>query len=327
MILITGGAGYVGSHFVRMYLSNNPQAEVVIIDNFTEGHKKALDVTDRISLFSENCGNADAMRKIFSDFPISAVVHFAASCYVAESQQNPSKYFQNNVVNTLNLMAVMQEAGIRKFIFSSTCATYGNPTSLPMDESHMQHPVNVYGMTKLIVEQSLQSYAKTLGWSYIALRYFNAAGADDSARIGESHEPETHLIPLVLQTALGRHDFVQINGEDYETPDGTCIRDYIHVNDLAHAHCQALALVESQQVEEAINLGTTCGASVKEVIAMCGQVTGKDIPTRSSPRRSGDPAILVADNKKSSSVLGWKPQYDLRSIVKTAWNWEQNRLY
>lgn len=327
MILVTGGAGYVGSHFVRTYLSRNPKAELVVVDNFVEGHKEALEGSSRIVLFSEDIGDMDAMRNICSQFPITTVVNFSAYCYVGESQQNPSKYFHNNVINTFKMLAVLDELNIKKFVHSSSCAVYGNPRSLPIDESHVPDPVNVYGTTKLMIEQALRSYAATSGWRYIALRYFNAAGADDSGAIGESHEPETHLIPLVLQTALGQREFVQVNGEDYDTPDGTCVRDYVHVNDLAVAHCRAIEHVESESVVGAINLGTTNGASVKEVIATCKEVTGRDIRARTFPRRSGDPPVLVANNEKARLVLGWTPEYDLRKTIETAWRWEQNRRF
>ncbi|SRR5579875_26541 len=327
MLLVTGGAGYIGSHFVRTYLNRNPRADVVVVDNLVEGHKEALAFSDRITLFSQNMGDRDSMRDILSRFPVEAVVHFAAFCYVGESQQKPTKYLQNNVINTLNLLSVLDELGIKRFVFSSTCATYGNPRSVPIDESHVQDPINVYGMTKLMVEQALRSYAVTSDWSYVALRYFNAAGADDSGEIGESHDPETHIIPLTLQAAAGKRDAVQIFGDDYDTPDGTCIRDYIHVNDLAVAHCQALDLVRSKQVNDAINLGTTHGASVKEIITTCAEVTGKEIPTRICPRRSGDPPVLVADNRKARLVLGWNPEYDLKRTIETAWMWEQNRRF
>ena len=327
MILVTGGAGYVGSHFVLTYLARNPQAEVVVVDNFVEGHKEALPASDRVRLVQEDIGDQEAMRTAIAQFPITAVVHFAAFCYVGESQQNPVKYFHNNVVNTMRLLSVMNELGVKKFVFSSSCATYGNPVSLPIDETHPQNPVNVYGTTKLMTEQALRSLAIASDWSFVALRYFNAAGADDSGRIGESHDPETHIIPLALQTAAGKREFVQVYGNDYDTPDGTCIRDYIHVNDLATAHCQALERVHDQQVQEAINLGTAHGASVKEVIAMCKEVSGNDISVQMSPRRSGDPPVLVAANEKAISVLGWKPTYDLKRIIETAWKWEQNRRY
>ncbi len=327
MILVTGGAGYVGSHFVLSYLSRNPQAEVVVVDNFVEGHKEALPASDRVRLVPEDIGDQEAMRTVIAQFPITAVVHFAAFCYVGESQQKPTKYFHNNVVNTMKLLSVMEELGVKKFVFSSSCATYGNPVSLPIDESHAQNPINVYGTTKLMTEQALRSMALAAGWSFVALRYFNAAGADDSGRIGESHDPETHIIPLALQTAAGTREFVRLYGDDYDTPDGTCIRDYIHVNDLAIAHCQALERVHSQQAQDAINLGTTNGASVKEIIAICAEVTGKQIPVQISPRRAGDPPVLVAANERANSILGWKPTYDLRRTIETAWKWEQNRRF
>ena len=327
MILVTGGAGYVGSHFVLTYLARNPHAEVVVVDNFAEGHKEALPSSDRVRIVPEDIGDREAMRTVIAQFPITAVVHFAAFCYVGESQAKPAKYFHNNVVNTMSLLSVMEELGVKKFVFSSSCATYGKPVSVPIDESHVQDPINVYGTTKLMTEQALRSLVSASGWSFVALRYFNAAGADDSGRIGESHDPETHIIPLALQTAAGKREFVEVYGDDYDTADGTCIRDYIHVNDLAIAHCQALERVDSPQIQDAVNLGTTHGASVQEVIAMCKQVSGRDIPVRVAPRRPGDPSVLVAANEKARSLLGWEPTYDLRRIIETAWRWEQNRRY
>jgi UDP-glucose 4-epimerase len=327
MILVTGGAGYVGSHFVRTYLARNPTAELVVLDNFSVGHKEALGSAERVTLFHKDYGDSDAVRDILSRFPIDRVVHFAASCYVEESQQDPSKYFKNNVSSTLSMLAALEEQGIRKFVFSSSCATYGHPVSWPIDELHPQEPINVYGMTKLMVEQALRSYAQAREWSYVALRYFNAAGADPGGELGESHDPETHIIPLVMQAALGKREVFEIRGNDYDTADGTCIRDYVHVNDLAVAHCQALELVENQSYRGAINLGTAFGASVLEVLDLCRQVTGKEIPTKICARRPGDPARLVASYDKAKAVLGWQPAYDLRQIVETAWHWEQNRSY
>jgi UDP-glucose 4-epimerase len=223
----------------------------------------------------------------------------------------------------------MERNGVRKIVFSSTCASYGVPEYVPIDEKHPQRPVNVYGNTKLIVEKILHSLAETRGWSFVALRYFNAAGAADDGSLGESHDPETHLIPLILKVASGELPHVNINGDDYETPDGTCVRDYIHVTDLARAHCQALDLLRTKPAgtRECINLGTEHGASVKEVISVCEAITGKKIRTVVAPRRSGDPAKLVANAAVAEKVLGWKPQYDLKSILETAWRWEQNRRY
>jgi UDP-glucose 4-epimerase len=321
MILVTGGAGYVGSHFVKTYLERHPDVSLVVVDNLSEGHRKALDFSDRIHFFQEDIGDADAMGRLFKWFPIEAVVHFAANAYVGESQVNPGKYFHNNVANSISLFRAMDDAGVKRLVFSSTCATYGVPQQVPIYESHPQNPINVYGLTKLMMEMTMRAYAETRGWSFVALRYFNAAGADPGGTIGEHHEPETHLIPLVLQA-------IEVYGTDYDTPDGTCIRDYIHVNDLATAHIQALNLmVGEKQVAEAINLGTTHGASVTEVIDVCRKVTGQDIPVQHGPRRPGDPPVLVANADKAKARLGWQPKSDLRHIIETAWQWEQNRRF
>ena len=239
--------------------------------------------------------------------------------------RSPFKYYQNNVVNSIQLFNAMESAGVKKIVFSSTCATYGNPQYTPIDEAHPQEPVNVYGQTKLMLEKILKSLSETIGWTYVALRYFNAAGAHHKISIGESHHPETHLIPLVLQAAKGEIDAVQINGSDYETKDGTCIRDYIHVLDLATAHHAAIDHLTSGEKSLCVNLGTAYGASVMDVINVSRSVTGKDIKVNYGPRRSGDPAALVADYSRASSVLSWKPAHDLENIISTAWAWEQIR--
>jgi UDP-glucose 4-epimerase len=325
MILVTGGAGYVGSHFIKRYLAAQTQS-LVVVDNLSAGHTASV-VNQSGAIFQQgDIGDREFINALLAKYKIETVVHFAASAYVGESQQNPNKYFHNNVVNTLNLLAAMEENQVRKMVFSSTCAIYGNPEYVPLDENHPQQPINIYGLTKFMVEKALSGYAAAAGWSYIALRYFNASGADDTGTIGESHEPETHLIPLALQAALGK-SVLNIYGDDYDTPDGTCIRDYIHVNDLADAHCQALKILEQQKGGDAINLGTTYGASVKEVVETCQEVTGRSIPFKLAARRPGDPPRLVANADKAAKVLGWKPQYDLRKTVETAWNWEQNRQF
>lgn len=327
MILVTGGAGYIGSHFIKAYLDQNPGVEVAVVDNLSEGHSEALSFSKQIHLIQEDIGHLEGIKAVFQRYPIDAVVHFAASCYVGESQENPSKYFRNNVINSLTLFEAMALSGVRKVVFSSSCASYGNPMKETLDENHPQNPINVYGQTKWMIEQALASYAETLGWSYIALRYFNAAGADESGLLGERHDPETHLIPLVLKAAMGKLPGVKIYGDDYETRDGTCIRDYIHVNDLALAHCQALSRLKTQQGGEAINLGTRYGASVKEIVAMCQEVTGRQIEVKNAPRRDGDPPVLVANAEKAKQLLGWQPQYNLQRILQTAWDWEQNPRY
>jgi len=315
MLLITGGAGYVGSHFLHEYLRRG-NSGCVVLDNLSEGHQEAL--AQKGTEFVEGqIGDQALLDRLFKQHKIDAVVHFAANAYVGESQEVPFKYLQNNVVQSINLFEAMDRNGVRKIVFSSTCASYGVPEYVPIDEKHPQRPVNVYGNTKLMVEKVLHSLAATRGWSFAALRYFNAAGAADDGTLGESHDPETHLIPLVLKVASGELPHVNIHGDDYETPDGTCIRDYIHVTDLARAHCQALDLLKEKPkgTSERINLGTEHGASVKEVISVCEAVTGKKITVVVGPRRSGDPARLVANAAQAEKVLGWKPQYDLKVIL------------
>jgi UDP-glucose 4-epimerase len=324
MKLVTGAAGYIGSHVVKAYLDQFPQEDIVAVDNLSEGHAEALRFSPRIHFAQEDVGHCEGMKALLGRYEIDTVIHFAASCYVGESQTDPAKYFRNNVVQTLNLLDVMQECGVRRMVFSSTCATYGNPQVLPIDEQHPQLPINVYGATKLMVEQALRAYSLAQGWSYVALRYFNASGADESGLLGEQHNPETHLIPLILQVALGQRDAIRIYGQDYETPDGTCIRDYIHVNDLATAHIQAIRYLDENPGGAAFNLGTTVGSSVLEVINMCREVTGREIPIEAVARRAGDPPVLVANADKAQRLLGWTPHYDLRKIVETAWAWEQS---
>jgi UDP-glucose 4-epimerase len=255
-------------------------------------------------------------------------VHFAAYAYVGESVTEPAKYYRNNTVSTLNVLDTMRAHGVLKFIFSSTCATYGNPQYVPMDEKHPQHPINPYGESKFFVEHILRAYDHAYGLKFTALRYFNAAGADPQGRIGESHDPETHLIPFILQAAKGVRPSVSVFGTDYDTPDGTCIRDYIHILDLAQAHDLALKRLGSGGASDVYNLGTEHGNSVKEVIATCERVTGKNIPVENAPRRAGDPPRLVAAAAKARTELGWKPKYsDLQPIVETAWAWEKNRRF
>jgi UDP-glucose 4-epimerase len=327
MILITGGAGYIGSHFVKFYLETHPGEEVVVVDNLSEGHREALSFSKAIHFVQEDIGNINGMKAIFTRYPINTIVHFAASCSVGESQKDPSKYFQNNVVKTLNLFKAMDNCNIRRLVFSSTCATYGNPICEPLDEQHPQNPINIYGLTKLMIEQALSGYCTTLGWSAIALRYFNASGADESGLIGEHHEPETHLIPLILRAAQGKSPAIEIYGTDYDTPDGSCIRDYIHVTDLAYAHSKAVERLETQTGFDAINLGTAYGASVKEVIDVCQDVTGLEIPVKIVPRREGDPPRLIANADKAVEKLNWRAQYDLIKIIETAWAWENSRKF
>lgn len=323
MILITGGAGYIGSHCTLDFINNN--YECVILDNLKEGHKEAI--------LTENFEHADlsdieALRTVFNKYKIDAVVHFAAFAYVGESVTNPQKYYYNNVVNTLNLLQVMKENNVNKIVFSSTCATYGNPEYTPIDENHSQNPINPYGQSKLMIEKILNDYDTAYGLKYIALRYFNAAGAAEDASIGESHRIETHLIPLILKVATGERNVIKIFGSDYDTPDGTCIRDYIHVNDLAKAHRLAVEKLLNGNKSDVFNLGVGKGYSVKEIIGTCKQVTGVNINKEIAPRRPGDPPVLIASNKKAKNLLGWEPDYvNIEEIIQTAWSWEKNKKF
>jgi UDP-glucose-4-epimerase GalE len=317
-ILITGGAGYIGSHAVRLFLTRGH--DVWVYDNLSMGHRAAVPV-DR--LIVGDLTETDRLDHSLMIHRIEAVVHFAAFALVGESVRDPVKYYGNNLVNTLNLMACLQRHRIGRIVFSSTCATYGIPNSVPITEEEEQKPINPYGNGKLAVERALADYAAAYQWGYGTLRYFNAAGAAPDATIGEDHDPETHLIPLVLQVAFGLRPHIEIFGTDYATPDGTCIRDYIHVDDLAEAHLLALEKLQPG-VELKYNLGTGTGYSVREVIQTCEDVTGKKIAVKEGPRRPGDPPALVAAADKAHKELGWRPRYtQLREIVETAWNWHR----
>jgi UDP-glucose-4-epimerase GalE len=317
-ILVTGGAGYIGSHAVRLFLSRGH--DVWVYDNLSAGHRAAVPA-DR--LIVADLAEKDRLDQVLLERRIDAVVHFAAFAYVGESVKNPGKYYQNNLVNTLNLMESMRRHRIGRMVFSSTCATYGVPLQVPITESEPQKPINPYGNGKLAVEQALSDYAKAYEWGYAALRYFNAAGASPDGTIGEDHDPETHLIPLALEVALGKRPHLEVFGIDYPTPDGTCIRDYIHVDDLASAHLLALEKLEPGK-ELRYNLGTGYGYSVREVIRMAEEVSGKKITVKEAPRRPGDPPVLVAAAEKVHQELGWRPAYtELRAIMETAWNWHR----
>lgn len=321
-ILIAGGAGYIGSHCTLEF--QRAGYNCVIVDNLSEGHREAV---KDCAFYQTNLSDQNELQKIFKNHKIDAVVHFAASTYVGVSVTNPQEYYHNNVVNTLNLLKVMLKNDVKKIVFSSTCATYGNPVYTPIDEKHPQNPINPYGKTKLMIEQILDDYDHAYGLKYMALRYFNAAGADNEAGIGESHNPETHLIPLVLEAASGKRDSIKIFGTDYDTPDGTCIRDYIHVNDLAKAHRLALEELFNKNTSNFYNLGIGKGYSVKEIIDLCRKITDKDIKSDIAPKREGDPPILVASNDKALSGLNFKPEIPIEEIIKTAWVWEQNRRF
>ncbi len=318
-ILVTGGAGYVGSHASRML--DRAGHDVWIYDSLVYGHRAAAlpgkliegDLMDRSKLID-----------VMKEKKIDAVMHFAAFAYVGESVEKPHKYYQNNIVAALSLMEAMRESGVDRFVFSSTTATYGEPDSIPIKEDERQDPINPYGFSKLVIERALADYAHAYKWGYAALRYFNASGASPDGDIGEDHAPETHLIPLVLQVALGQRENITVFGNDYPTPDGTCIRDYIHVDDLGSAHVRALELLKPGEGLK-LNLGTGNGTSVRQLIDACRKVTGHAIPEVMGDRRPGDPPELVADSSLAQKVLDWKPQYmDIEPIVETAWRWHQS---
>jgi UDP-glucose-4-epimerase GalE len=316
-ILVTGGAGYIGSHACKALARAGFRP--VAYDSLVNGHREAVRWGP---LVEADLADADRLRDTFSRFDIAAVMHFAAFAYVGESVSRPELYFRNNVANSLSLLECMRTEGVRHIVFSSTCATYGVPEQVPISESAPQRPVNPYGESKLMVERMLHWFGSAHGFTHAALRYFNAAGADPEGEIGEDHRPETHLIPLVLEAALGLRPQIDIFGTDYPTPDGTAVRDFIHVQDLAEAHVQALELLLKGGLSITVNLGTGTGHSVREVIAAVERITGHRIPRRESSRRAGDPPVLVADASRARELLGWQPRLsDLDTIVKTAWAW------
>ncbi len=318
-VLVVGGAGYIGSHMVRKLDRTGHQ--VVVLDNLSTGHAAAVTAGE---LIVGEMSDRTLVEAILSDHRIDAVMHFAACALVGESVIEPAKYYRNNVVATLELLEAMRRTAVKQIVFSSTCATYGVPSSIPISELERQLPVNPYGFTKLVIERALADYAAAYNFGYAALRYFNAAGAAPTGDIGEHHDPESHLIPIVLQTALGQRNSVMVYGDDWPTPDGTCIRDYIHVDDLGSAHLAALERLKKGQGIE-VNLGTGNGFSVRQVIEACRDVTGHDIAETMGARRAGDPPALVADAKKAKSVLGWQPEYaEVVPIIQTAWKWHQS---
>ena len=320
-VLITGGAGYIGSHTAKRLAAAG--FEPVVLDDLSTGHAEAV----RWGPFVQaDLADPGAVRDALQKHGISAVVHFAACAYVGESMLNPRKYFRNNVVNTLNLLDAMLDCGVQTIVFSSTCATYGLPRRLPITEAHPQRPANPYGESKLFVERVLRWYGEIHGLHWFALRYFNAAGADPDGEIGEEHSPEPHLVPRAIQAALGRGPEIQVYGQDYPTPDGTAIRDYVHVCDLADAHLLALHYLSGGGASGACNLGTGQGHSVTEVILTVEQATGRKVPRLNAERRAGDPPALVAGTAKARRLLGWQPRFpDLRPIIETAVNWEMSR--
>ena len=320
-ILVIGGAGYIGSHMVK--LLGRMGCGVTTLDNLSSGHRDAVlfgsfvegDLTDRALL-----------AQLFQSGSYDAVMHFASFIQVGESVKDPAKYYENNVSNTLNLLNAMRTADVERFIFSSTAATFGAPKYTPIDEVHPQNPINPYGRSKLMIEQVLEDYDRAYGLKSVCLRYFNAAGADPDGELGERHEPETHLIPLVLQAASGRRAHIEVFGRDYDTPDGTCIRDYIHINDLCTAHWLGLQSLMKGGGSQRYNLGNGSGFSVQEVIDTANRVTGRPITVRDAARRDGDPARLVADSTLARQQLGWQPQItDLDTMMRHAWCWEQSR--
>jgi len=315
-VMVTGGAGYIGSHAVR--LLTRAGHDVWVYDNLSMGHREAVPAG---RLIEGDLMDRPRLAKALHERRIDAVMHFAAFASVGESVVAPALYYQNNIVASLHLLEAMREVGVGRIVFSSTTATYGVPNHVPITEDEPQKPINPYGFAKLVIEQALADYANAYGLGYAALRYFNAAGASPDGDLGEDHEPEGHLIPIVLQVALGQRSHITMFGEDYPTPDGTCIRDYIHVDDLGAAHLVALEKIEPGQGLK-LNLGTGRGNSVREVIDACRRVTGHAIPVELGPRRPGDPPELVADSSKAQRVLNWQPKYtDIESIIRTAWKW------
>ncbi|MCR5421598.1 MAG: UDP-glucose 4-epimerase GalE [Lachnospiraceae bacterium] len=322
-ILICGGAGYIGSHINKQL--NKEGYDTVVFDNLVYGHREAVKWG---TFVNGDLANVSDIEKVFADYKIDAVFHFAAYAYVGESVTEPEKYYYNNVVNTLNLLKVMKEHGCKRIIFSSTCATYGEPKKVPITEDMPQNPINPYGATKLMMERIFKDYHKAYGLEFVVLRYFNAAGCDPDGDIGESHDPETHIIPLVLDAAGGNRPDIKVFGTDYDTPDGSCIRDYIHVSDLASAHLLALHHLENGRESDFFNLGNAKGTSVLEVIDSVKRVTGRSFNVVYADRRPGDPAKLVGSCDKAMKVLGWQPQYaDIDIIVSHAWNWHEHAKY
>lgn len=317
-----GGAGYIGSHVVRHL--HNKGYDCVVADNLTYGHREA--VPAGMPFIKADLLDKDGLGVVFKSYPIDAVMHFAGLIFVGESVIDPQKYYLNNVAGTMNLLDAMLKHDVKKIVFSSSCAIYGEPLYTAIDEQHPQSPINPYGHSKQMIEQVLADHQKAYGLQYVALRYFNAAGASKDGELGESHNPETHLIPLVLKAITGERDCIKVFGTDYDTPDGTCIRDYIHVEDLAGAH--RLALEKLGQYNGYINLGTGLGVSVKEIIGAAEKVSGKKCPVKYAARRAGDAAVLRADNAKAKNVLGWQPAYlQVEDIIETALNWELNKKY
>lgn len=318
-ILVTGGAGYIGSVAVDDLIDAGEK--VVVLDNLSRGFREA--VNENAAFYQGDIGDAELVKRICGEHDVTAVMHFSALAYVGESVERPDVYYQNNVIQTAILLEAVRQCGVKQFVFSSTCATYGEPVQIPIDETHRQNPTNPYGRTKLMVEHMLADYDRAFGMQFVALRYFNACGGTETRF--ERHDPETHLIPLVLDAASGKRESVSVFGGDYPTPDGTAIRDYIHISDLSQAHILALKYLQNGGESDAFNLGNGNGFSVLEVIEAAKKVTGLDVPCEIEPRRPGDPSRLIANAHKAASILGWKPQHpDLESIIKSAWRWRKD---
>ncbi len=317
-ILVLGGAGYIGSHAVDQLI--NKGYEVIVIDNLQTGHRQSIH--EKAKFYQGDIRDKKFMQDVFTKETIDGVIHFAASSLVGESVEKPLVYFNNNVHGTQITLEVMEEFGVKHIVFSSTAATYGEPKEMPIVETMPTNPENPYGESKLMMEKIMKWCDKAYGIRYVALRYFNVAGAKSDASIGEDHDPETHLIPIILQTALGQREYLGIYGEDYDTPDGTCIRDYVYIEDLIAAHIAALDYLQKGNESNIFNLGSNTGYSVKEMLEAARAVTGKEIPAKVLPRRLGDPSKLVASSEKAKLVLGWEPQViDIKQIIKTAWEW------
>jgi UDP-glucose 4-epimerase len=320
-ILVVGGAGYIGSHAVKALIRTGHRP--VVLDNLSRGHRDAVLTDDFVE---GDLRDYDRLMEVFKSFNIDAVMHFAALTYVGESVEHPELYYDNNAVGGLTLLRAMRASGVKKFIFSSTAAVYGEPQAIPIPEDTTLSPINPYGTTKLFFERALSDYDAAYGMRYVSLRYFNAAGCDPEGEIGERHDPETHLIPLVLQAAGGVRESITVFGDDYPTPDGTCIRDYIHMTDLIDAHLLALSHLMKGGESDVFNLGSESGHSVMEVIEVCRRVTGREINVETGARRAGDPPVLVASSKKAKEKLGWHPSHtDLEEIVRDAWNFMVKR--
>lgn len=323
MILIVGGAGYIGSHVNKEL--NKRGYDTIVYDNLIYGHKEAV----KWGMFEYgDLRDTTKLEEVFNKYDIEAVFHFAAFAYVGESVTNPSKYYNNNVAATINLLDAMVRHNVKYFVFSSTCATYGQPDKMPITEDMPQKPINPYGASKLMVERILEDYETAYGLHSVCLRYFNAAGDDPDGEIGESHTPETHIIPLILDAALGKRESIKVFGTDYDTKDGSCIRDYIHVLDLADAHIRALEYMKKENISNRFNLGTSNGTSVIEMVEAAKKITGVDFKVVYAERRPGDPAELVGSNIKAKEILGWEPKYsDVETILKDAWNWQKGKRF